>query len=127
MKDDGASPPGCPPEPVGSGGSSCARARSTSDSSVRTFRRVVGTGHPERSRCHAARTPPSPTTGEAHTASKTLDSSCHAAAVAQRTLQRSRGERVATLTAWKFSTTHGADSAEYTMHDLERQGHVTVH
>ena len=34
---------------------------------------------------------------------------------------------MATLTAWKFSTTHGADSAEYTMRELERQGYVTVH
>ena len=32
-----------------------------------------------------------------------------------------------TLTAWRFSTPHGADSAEYTMRDLERQGMVKVH
>jgi len=37
------------------------------------------------------------------------------------------GGVVATLTAWKFNTPHGADAAEYTLKELERAGHIKVH
>ena len=32
-----------------------------------------------------------------------------------------------TLTAWKFSSVHGADAAEYTVMDLQRRGMIVVH
>lgn len=32
-----------------------------------------------------------------------------------------------TLTAWRFSTVHGADAAEYTVMDLQRRGMIVVH
>ena len=34
---------------------------------------------------------------------------------------------MATLTAWKFPTPHGADAAEYTLRELERAGAIVVH
>jgi uncharacterized membrane protein len=34
---------------------------------------------------------------------------------------------MATLTVWKFPTSHGADSAEYTLQQLQEQHLITVH
>jgi uncharacterized membrane protein len=34
---------------------------------------------------------------------------------------------VATLTVWRFPTPHGADEAEYTLHQLQKQGLIKVH
>jgi len=33
---------------------------------------------------------------------------------------------MSTLSVWRFSTPHGADAAEYTLRELERQGHIQV-